>query len=304
MSSKGPIARTLEESKSFIFLIIIVIGLFAAGYYTSRWQTSDDYELLSQEKEALLENLKLAKNKTTNITSLLENKDRETQELKEIIRGLKEAPAKIKYIVKTKTVIKGGETNEVVTVTNDCPNPPPGYQFKFENGLPVAEFRVKKEANRQTYQYETADITFKTAIVIAEDKTGVLLKASSSLEPGKEFTLIAEDVTVSKIKQFSIFEPHVMLGITTSMELVPVTLDVTGTLSLPLLHLLDKRFDMLAPKISFNGSSARLGLDIASYNIGHDIPIITDLWLTIGSSVDFTSGQSYPSIDLSVGSKL
>ena len=110
-------------------------------------------------------------------------------------------------------------------------------------------------------------------------------------------------MNTKKIKQFETFEPHLMISLGGTLELAPVGGDITANISMPLFHILDRELDMVAPKIGFNNDSFRVGLDIVSYNLGKEIPIITDLWLSLGTSIDLINGSKYPSIDLSIGSK-
>ena len=150
-----------------------------------------------------------------------------------------------------------------------------------------------------------SSIKFTTLSVlsISEDKTAVLLKAESSIEPNKKYTIPIEEVHITELRQHDIFEPHIQINVTGSLDTSPIQGDFTAGLSTPLFHLIDKRLDMLAPKISFGEDSFRVGADIVSYNIGHDLPIITDTWISLGVSWNVLDGNPSPGIDLSLGSK-
>lgn len=301
--SKLPVTNTLKEFKSLLILVALFIAVFVGGWYLATWKAGGDYDLLLSEKISLIENLKIAKNNTTSLGSLLKRKDKQAEELKSIIKTLEEKPGKVKYIVRTETIIRGEDATEIVAPAANCADPPPSHVFQFESGMPIASFTVSEEEGNQTYLYDTADITYEGTIVISENKTAMLLKAESSMQPDEKYTIEVEAIQVQKIRQHKLFEPHLMVSLNASLEFVPIGGDISGTISMPLFHPMDKRLDLLAPKVGFNSKNIRLGADIVSYNLGHDIPVITDLWIGVGTSVALLEGSKYPSLDLSIGSK-
>jgi len=184
--SNLPVTSTLKEFKSLLILIALFIAVFVGGWYLATWKAGGDYDLLLSEKISLIENLKIAKNNTTSLGSLLKQKDKDTEELKSIIKTLEEKPGKIKYIVKTETIIRGEDITEIVTPSANCAEPPPSHVFQFTNGMPVASFTVVEENSNQTYSYDTADITYEGTVVISDNKTAMLLKAESSMQPDEK----------------------------------------------------------------------------------------------------------------------
>ena len=139
--------------------------------------------------------------------------------------------------------------------------------------------------------------------MVSEGKSAISLRGKSTLEPEKTYTIPVDTISTVKIREHKLFEPHIAVIVQGSLETSPVDGDVTAGLSVPLVHLLDKQLDFIAPKGTFNHKSFRVGLDIVGYNIGHDLPIITDTWLSLGTSVSLTDGNYYPSIDITIGSK-
>lgn len=291
----------LKQTKAILVLLAILVAIFYAGYAISAWKADSKYELLLGEKTALIKELKIVQNKTRSLDSVLSEKGKEAEELKQIIKSLEEREPEIKYIVKTKTVFKSKKP-EKVFVKQKCELPDP-YVYELENGLPVASFEAKDKGEEREYKHKTADIKVESAIVISDDKTGVTLKAESSLNPNKKYLLKVDNVQVTRIRQHKIFEPHLQIGLTASLDFTPIRGDLTAYLSMPLFHLMDRRLDLLAPKIAANNSNFRVGLDIVSYNIGYDLPVITDLWISLGTTIPLISGSGVPSIDLSIGSK-
>ena len=122
---------------------------------------------------------------------------------------------------------------------------------------------------------------------IRDSSTAVLLKAKSSLDTENEYTLELEDITVTRIRNFKIFEPHIQVNVALGIDFAPPGADATGTISVPLIHALEDRLDFLAPKVGFNDHDFRMGVDVVGYNLGHDLPIITDLWIS-GGPVSYT----------------
>lgn len=298
MSSNYSQYSILGQIKTLFTILLIGIVVFALGYYLSHKKATEQYRLLLSEKTAAISGLKIAKTKTTTLDKLLKQSASDSEELKQIIKSLKDTPPQIEYIVKTKTVLKKSEPKVIRTISK-C-EIPKAYSYKLESGLKVAEFKTSEQDDKVLIQHNTADLTFTSTIITGPDRSGVLFKAFSSLEPEKEYVLATRDFSVTKIRKFNIFEPHLMLGLDLNISKNLQT-SITGSLSVPMLHLIDKRLDILGPKISFSDESVGFGLGLAYYNIGYHVPILTDLWLSTGISL--LSSTDYISFDLSVGSK-
>tara|TARA_Y100001970_G_scaffold291695_2_gene429873 strand:- start:845 stop:1783 length:939 start_codon:yes stop_codon:yes gene_type:complete len=299
---KSPLAKLFTDLKIVLIFIALLILCIGAGYAWSHINASEKYELLLKEKTAVIEELNISKNRTINLSELLEGEAQEAEELRAIIKSLEAREPEIEYVVKTETVIK--KSKPKIIELEKC-KAPPEYVYLLENGLPVARFKAhtNEEEGKVTYTHETADIAFENSIVITDEETAVMTKVKSSLKPGKQYLVRTDKVQTKKIKDFKTFEPHLMISLGGSLELTPIGGDLTANISMPLFHITDREWDLLAPKIGFNNNSFRVGVDVVSYNLGKELPIITDLWLSLGTSIDLLNGSKYPSLDLSIGSK-
>ena len=298
-----PISELLGELKSLGILILIMIALFAIGWFGKAWSAGKEYDLLLTEKNALTESLTIAQNKSTSLEGLLNGKTKRVEELKLIIANLKEAPREVTHVVETVTKLVPEERERIVYVEREsCSQVPPDHLYKLEAGLPVASFSSEEEAEQRRYNYETAEIELNSTVVIGDDSTAVLLKAKSSLDPEREYTLQVQDVAVTKIRKHKIFEPHIQVNVALGVEFAPPGADVAATISVPLIHPLEDELDFIAPKIGFNDHDFRLGVDIVGYNLGEKLPVITDLWISGGLSVGLVQ-PAPPSLDISIGSK-
>tara|TARA_Y100000034_G_C6899087_1_gene415199 strand:- start:809 stop:1600 length:792 start_codon:yes stop_codon:yes gene_type:complete len=259
--------------------------VFCVGYFIAHRKTSSTYEALLLDQEVLQEGLKVTSNEIQSLDRLLAKKDEETRQLKEVIQALEERPERIRYVVRTETVIEGS-----TETTTDLP---PSYVHRFANDLAVAQFFAKDDG----YTFETFSVDFSTQIVLGENTTGVVLTATSSYEPDVPISIPIQDVEVIKVRPNKLFEPHILIGGTISIP----DLDTSLSISTALLHPRDY-LDVLSLRGSVSDSSVRIGLDPVSYNLGYNIPVITDLWITAGASIG--TGRFPYNFDLTVGSKL
>jgi len=291
----GTLTKLLGEFKSLAILVFILILCFASGFFLSDCQSGNKYNSLLTNYTDVSDQLTVSKNRVQSLDVALRGKDEEAQELRNIIASFEDRPAEIRYIVKTETIIEG--STEVVVEL------PPNYLHRLENGLPVASFlQSVGENSNDDYQYEftTFDLTFNTNVIVSEDETAVMLAATSSHEPGQTYNIPVQSVDVTRIREHKIFEPHLLVGMTVPIEFAPPAVDATASFAVSFFHPVEE-VDLLAPRISFNNKQFRIGLDVVGYNLGHKIPIITDLWVSAGTSIAI--GDQYPSLDISIGSK-
>lgn len=288
MSNPPRITELLSEFKSLIILIVILILSFAGGFFFSQLQSQKAYDLLLGENTKKIEELSVTKNRVVSLKGLLSDKNDENAELKEIIKSYENRPKEIEYVVITETVFVGEE--------NRYPDLPNVYLYTFENGMPVAIFKVEED----DYLFKTFDISFSSTVVVSEDETAVLLKAKSSYDD-VEHKIEIDDVSVNKVRDQKLIEPHIQVSLTGSLNMVPPSGDLSVSLSTPWLHP-KPNLDILSPRISGNSSSFRAGIDFVSYNIGDELPVFTDLWLGLGASTVLVPTSSY-SIDVTIGSK-
>jgi hypothetical protein len=284
---EGSVTKMLKELKSFFVILFLLILTFGSGFLLSDCSAKAKYTELLDRKNHSVEELEVASNKVRSLSSVISEKSEEAERLKEIIRDYETRPAEIRYIVQTETVLVGNQetTTEI----------PPDHLFRFNNGLPVSRFATTEEG----YSFSTFDVTFETTTVVSEDETAISLSAISSYEPDIRYPIPVSSQVV-RVREHKIFEPHLLVGATGSLDLGPVAADLTASLYTSLFHITEN-IDIVSPRISFNNDSLRIGLDVISYNIGGPLPIATDLWVGIGVSGKI--GNQAPSIDLTIGSK-
>lgn len=291
----GKLTEVLGEFKSLAILLLILVVCFASGFFLSDCQSKNEYGALLNNYNDVSDQLTVTKNREQSLNAALKGKDEEAQELRNIIASFEDRPAEIRYIVRTETIVEGG--SDIVTEL------PPNYLHRLNNGLPVASFTQSiGETSNEDYQYrfDTFDLTFNTSVVVSEDETAVIVAATSSFEPEEVYNIPIQNVSVTEIREHKIFEPHLLVGLTVPIEFAPPQVDATASISVSLFHPREE-LDILAPRISFNSSAFRIGADIVGYNLGHKIPIITDLWISAGTSIAI--GDQYPSLDITLGSK-
>lgn len=286
MSTPSVITRI----KDLLSLAMLSLLAFAGGFFISDCNAKKQYDLLLGENNSQIEELSVARNKVVSLNRLLSGKDEEAQALRDIISSYENRPAEIRYVLKTETVFVGNteETREL----------PEDYLFTFaNNGLPVSQFSVLEDG----YSFTTFDISFDTTVVISEDKTAVLLEATSSHD-NEPRRIELSSVEVEKVREHKIIEPHIQVGLTASLNTSPISGDMSASLSVPWLHP-TPQLDLLSPRISASSNSFRLGGDFVSYNVGHKLPVLTDMWVGVGMSAILAPINQYPSIDLTIGSK-
>lgn len=274
-----------KQLKAFIVICLIFLLIFSAGYLLAHKKTSATYETLLLDQTILQEGLQVADNKVRSLNKLLSEQNEETRQLKQTIQALEERPEKIRYVIRTETVIEGS--------TETTTSLPPSYIHRFSNNLAVAQFIAKDNE----YTFETFNVNFSTQVVLSEDSTGVILTATSVYEPENPVTIPIEDIEVIRVRKDKLFEPHILIGGTLSIP----DIDTSLSLSTSLIHP-NEYLDILTLRGSISNDSIRLGVDPISYNLGYKIPVITDLWVTAGASIG--TGMFPYNFDLTVGSKL
>jgi len=295
----------LSGIKTYAIITVLLVLLFASGWYWSSCNSGKEYQLLVKANGDLSEQLTISKNETQSINSLLEEESGEAEFYRLMIAGMEVPPAEVRYLVKTRTIFKPSDPETItVTVTGECEAPElPPYTYRWENGLPVASFSSTKVGKELSVQHTTAEVSLETNVVVSEGKTSVIIKGKSSLSEDTVYDIKVDEIASTKIRKGKLFEPHIQLNLTGSLDTAPVGGDLTAGISVPLVHFLEDRLDFFAPKASVGSKTVRVGADLLGYNIGYDLPVITDLWLSIGTSIKLNTGNYYPSVDISIGSK-
>lgn len=277
----------LTELKALLIIIAIFIACFIGGWFFSNLKSNKAYKLLLDQNNEIRESLTVADNKATSLESLLSGRDQETEDLRRIIAAFEDKPAEIRYVVRTETIIEGNE--EVVI------DMPPNYIFAWPNGLQIAKFENVEDG----YSFQTFDIEIESDIIVSTDETSLLIRATSSAEPDTSYTLEVDRLKVSKVRDQKLFEPHIGIGATASLNVSNVTGDFGGSPYVTFIHP-NPNLDILGIRITI-GDNVSIGLDPVYYNVGDPLPLFTDLW--IGAGVSFTPGVEGPSIDFTIGSK-
>ena len=288
MSPPQTLPNLVSNLKALGVLLMLFVATFAGGFLLSDCKSKKEYSLLLGESNSTIEELSVERNRSRSLAQALSGKDEEAAELREVIRSYEERPAEIRYIVRTETIIEGTEQKTVEL--------PGDHLFRFENGLPVSEFRQLEEG----FLFKTFDIAFDATVVISEDETAVLLAGTSSYDD-ERYRLPVSTTEVTRIREAKLIEPHIMVGLTGSLNIGPeVTGDLLVSLTFPFIHPTED-LDILSPRISANSTALQFGVDVVSYNLGAKLPIVTDLWIGAGVGGDVVNGNF--GIGVTLGSK-
>jgi hypothetical protein len=222
---------------------------------------------------------------------LLSSMEDENYRLQELIDLYESTPEKIKYITKTETIIKGGETVIVRIPENKIES----YTFQFENGMPVALFT----ATDKEYLYKVYDLSLTTDILLAEKDAVVIVTGVSSSDPNKAYQLPTKVTLKKAVEKKKIIDPNLYLGFTFDLN-KNLDSQVYASVGLPFIHPTSS-LDLATPRVSFNRDSTKIGLDIASWNLAEELPVLNDIWVGPGVSKNLT--DSTTTIDLTLGSR-
>ena len=247
----------------FVVLLFVSLALYVKSIFDTRAESKSLFLLQNisnlEEKETLLE----SKNKS--LENVISSIDEENKNLLSQIALLKSRKEKIKYI----DVIKY-KTKEVVVVKE---NLPPSFIYRTEEGMPICSFEYK-----ENYIFKVIPTEYKLDLVKSDKSTSVVLKAKPAEE--KEYYTLPVEINESssvKIKKFPRIEPNLSVGIALSYS---NNLQLSPVFQVPFIHLSDN-LDILTPKITFN-DSVSIGINAIDYNIGSNLPVVTDTWLGFG----------------------
>lgn len=265
------------ERLIFYATILLIIGSIINCEFN---QYKDTRALIDQvvvtHKEIVVE-----RNKIRTLNDLLTSKDSENKDLLEVIKSLEVAPERIKYVTRTESVLVPGEP---IYITNELPQ---SYLFDMQNGLVVAEFRAGPP-----YEFLTHELTFKTEIAIADNKTSALTKVKSDYDDKWFEVSTALEATILDKERFKIFDPNLHLGVSINSKIEP-----TASLSLNTLHI-NERFDIFSPKVNI-GENLYLGINPISYK--PNLPLVDDLWISPGAATGIDGSKV---IDLTISTQL
>ena len=262
-----------------IVLLILLVLCF------NNWaQQRLDMELLLQERESIYSEVVIVKNNNRSLSKTIKDSKAENLDLLSLLVELKAKPTEIEYVIRTETQLI--PTDPIIIYTEL-----PASHTHTINNIPVARFT----SSANDYTFETATLSFRTDLVVTKRSTAGILRVKSSMDP-QIWHEVPMTLKVTTIKEKKFFAPELGIGITASLP----EPDISASVYLPLFHP-TKNIDLVAPRVSLNSSGGHLGLDPVSYNIGSQIPLVNDLWLSPGASIN---EHGLWSVDLTIGSKL
>jgi len=265
-------------------LIFVFLGVYVGAYGAGlKHQAQLRKEI--DEKELLHQEISQERIKNKSLKESLQSLSDENLQLSDLVVSLRENVNNVEYIEIVRTVIKGEETQEFE-------NLPEQHVFKLDQGLAVAKFK----RGESSFIFETFDLNLVNSIVIGKNTTTALLQIASSYEPEKFYEIKIDELKVTRVKDRKIFEPNLGIGITASFEPTP---DILGSMYISFFHP-NENLDLLALRASFNRTNFKIGLDPAGYNLGHVLPVVTDLWIYGGLGIQPNLNTSF---DFSIATK-
>lgn len=266
-------------------LIIILCTLFsgvALGNYLGQLQSKAAYESLLQSYRVQHEHISVVNNKIqTTEKALVALTDEHTDTLS-LLAKLKAVPSEVKYITRVETKLV---PTDPVYISQILPR-----EYTYKSGPLI----TGKFSSAEDYKFTTYELSFRTTLLTTKNKTAVLVQGSSSADPDKYYDLPSE-VIVSRQSDHKVLAPQLALGITAGGP----SWDLGGSVIMPWLHPVET-LDVLSPRLTVSSKQVRIGVDAVSYNVGKPLPIVDDLWISLGGS---TNLQAKPNLDLSISTK-
>jgi hypothetical protein len=167
----------------------------------------------------------------------------------------------------------------------------------LENGIVVAEFDGET--------LSALGLLHRGAIVLNDNRATASIEMASDYDPAN-WAEIPIELEVQSLREHKIFEPHLALGLTGSLEPSPVGGAASASLLMTFIHP-HEDWDVLGARISVASGSVRAGVDVVGGNLGKPLPLVDDLWIYGGASlgVRFNEPLVRPawSIDLTLATK-
>lgn len=282
MKTKKPVPGIRETMIAICIAIIFII--FKFNYDIDKQKNIIASKTLLDQVEIANQLIAVERNKSTDLSKLLSEEFEKNNNLLQTIKSLEARPEQIRYIVETNTVLKPSEPSVVFQVL------PSEYLYKYDNGLVVARFKAT-----ETYEFNLYDLEIDTDIAISEKSTAVSVRGKSSYEDSwveLDTQVVAHSVSPERHR---FVKPEFMLGV--SFSTYP---GAYGSGSVSFLHP-GKSVDVLSPRVSLSNNDARVGIDVVSYRISNQLPVLNNTWLSVGPSINL---KSEPSLDLTIGAKL
>ena len=272
----------------FFAVLLLALGAWAGSSLTAASKDREIEELLGVN-ETLHDEIAVTKTKVTGLSKSIKSMTDENTQLLDLVTSLRDRPEKIQYITRVETVAVPVESEKSFS------EPPQEYSFELKPGLPVAKFSYDKQL-QEPYKFETYSLSFRNSIAISKKSSTALLQVSSSGNPDQFVDIPIDNLTVDFVEEQRLFEPNIGVGLTLAAGASP---DFLGSVFVSFIHP-TKNVDVVGLRIGGNGSNAHFYFDAAGYNIGHHIPIFTDLWVHAGVGVDIYAS---PHGHVSLGTK-
>lgn len=262
-----------------IFYAIILITIVSVAHCEYNKDIAN--KVLLDRIEITNKEIVTERNKVKSLNELLNDKDSKNKDLLEVIKSLEVAPEKIKYVTRTESILV---PSEPIYISSELPQ---DYLFNMQNGLVVAQFHAGPP-----YQFITHQLTYKTEIAIAENKTSALTKVKSDYDDTWfEVSTVLETTTLDK-ERFKIVDPNLHLGVSINSKIEP-----TASFGLNVFHV-NESLDVLSPKVNM-GKNVYFGINAFSYK--PNLPVVDDLWISPGAAI---APDGTKVIDLTLSTRL
>ena len=268
-------------------LLVLAAG-FAGGRGCERSRSRLLLQSALRASASVHQLLATTKVEQESLEGLLTSKDTRIQALIAELALANGRPERTREVIQWRTRVEPGSV-EVIGCS-------PGLAV-LENGVVVAEFDGET--------LSALGLFHRGAIVLSDNKATASIEMASDYDPAK-WAEIPIELEVQALREHKIFEPHLALGLTGSLEPSPVGGAASASLLMTFIHP-HEDWDVLGARISVASDSVRGGVDIIGGNLGRPLPLVDDLWIYGGASlgVRFNEPLVRPvwSIDLTLATK-
>lgn len=251
--------------------LVLAIVITVLAYFGGRASHNAELEALrtlAENTPAMHEQITASKNKATSLEEAAGELAAENISLQEMISHLRSKPTEIEYITRVETVLT--PVNPVL-VYRELPE----SFIHMAGPLAVAEF----SSHNDEYTFTTHELSFRSTLVTGQRDSAVLLEVASSRDHvwhEVPSTLQVQDTS----RAYPWFGPTLHVGASLRQQGWRPSLVVAA----PLIHV-SESLDLLAPAVSVSEHPA-LEAYVLSYNVGKPLPVVDDIWLAAGVSVD------------------
>lgn len=317
------------DTKTRTILIVGVVLSILAGVGGVFFGISMGREQASKEKDAefakvldeiATDHKQVVTAKNEQVASLQEaltTSEAEAGTLADLVRKLRDRPAKVQYVTKVETVLVPSDPKVITVPITKLPD-----EHLFALELPDGELVVARvgqadsngDGENDSVEFETYEQEFALTAALGEQSSSFLLQGKTSYDG--EFREIPVDVDVTRITPDppKLARPYLALGVTgfggAGGGLARPVAGAGASVTLPWLHPRPD-VDVITPRVTlgtvydFTEEQPRFtfrgGLDVVSYNLGREGGFVQDLWLGVGPSYG-TDGSW--SLDLTFSTRL